>query len=149
MPPGREKQEKPQSSKRTIVKLKKFLVNLAETCSVTRSCKMAKLSRRWAYQLRADDQEFAEKWDKALDIGFDKLEEEAIRRAYKGYDKPVFQGGIQVGVVREYSDTLMCLLLKGRKRKVYGDKSEISGPNGGPIKIRQLTDFYAASEEQK
>jgi hypothetical protein len=33
-------------------------------------------------------------------------------------DRPVFQGGVCVGMVREYSDTLMPMLLSGR-RAVY------------------------------
>jgi len=43
----------------------------------------------------------------ALDIGADSLEDEAVRRARDGYDKPVYQQGQCVGHVREYSDTLM------------------------------------------
>lgn len=117
-------------------------MHLEQTANVSRSCELSKMKRRHAYELKAEDSAFSDAWERALDIGFDKLEEEAIRRAYEGYEKPVFQGGRLVGTIREYSDTLMCLLLKGRKRRVYGDKQEISGPNGGPIHVRTLGDFY-------
>lgn len=57
----------------------------------------------------------------ALDIGADSLEDEAVRRARDGYDKPVYQQGQCVGQVRKYSDTLMVFLLKGARPKKYRD----------------------------
>jgi hypothetical protein len=48
-----------------------------------------------------------------------RLEDEAVRRAYEGVERPVFQGGKQVGVVREYSDTLLIFLLKALRPEKY------------------------------
>ena len=127
----------------------KFLEKLAETCNVSKSCELSGLARQTAYEWKADDPDFAAAWEKALSIGADKLEEEAIRRAYEGYDKPVYQSGQLVGIVREYSDTLMCLLLKGRKRAVFGDKvqQELSGPEGGPIQAAVTVEFVKPKTE--
>jgi hypothetical protein len=50
------------------------------------------------------------------------LEDEAKRRACNGVLKPVFQGGKKVGVVREYSDTLLIFLLKCWHPARYGDR---------------------------
>jgi hypothetical protein len=73
------------------------------------------------YVWRQEDEEFAARWKMALDIGADSLEDEAVRRARDGYDKPVYQGGQMVGTVREYSDTLMVFLLKGARPRKYRD----------------------------
>lgn len=125
----------------------KFLEHLAETCNVSKSCEFSGLARQTAYEWKQADPEFSADWEKALTIGADKLEEEAIRRAYEGYDSPVYQGGKLVGIVREYSDTLMCLLLKGRKRTVFGDKTEVSGPGGAPIQAQITVEFVKPKQE--
>jgi hypothetical protein len=52
----------------------------------------------------------------------DLLEDEAFRRAHQGIDKPVFQGKELVGVIREYSDTLLIFLLKGCRPDKYRDR---------------------------
>jgi hypothetical protein len=65
-------------------------------------------------------------WDDALDYGTDRLEDEAFRRAHDGCEKPLVSAGKIVrddeGIglkFREYSDTLMCLLLKSRRPEKY------------------------------
>lgn len=37
--------------------------------------------------------------------------------------------------IRKYSDTCLLFQLKGLRRRVYGDKTEISGVDGGPIQM--------------
>src|SRR5271155_5157904 len=64
-------------------------------------------------------------WAEAVEAGVDLLEQEALRRAREGVDRPAFQGGVCVGMVREYSDTLMAMLLSGRRavyRRNYRDE---------------------------
>ncbi len=39
------------------------------------------------------DEEFAQRWKDAIEEGADRLEEEAIRRAVQGVDRPVFYQG--------------------------------------------------------
>ena len=41
-----------------------------------------------------------------------QLELEARRRAFEGFDKPVFHAGEQCGLIRQYSDVLLMFLLK-------------------------------------
>lgn len=41
--------------------------------------------------------------------------------------------------VRKYSDALLMFQLKGLRRRVYGDKQEITGENGGPIMMDATT----------
>ncbi len=35
--------------------------------------------------------------------------------------------------VRKHSDTMLALVLKGRRKKVYADRTELTGPEGGPV----------------
>jgi hypothetical protein len=63
----------------------------------------------------------------------DKLESEARRRAIEGVEEPVYQGGQLVGTRMVYSDSLLALLLKGRRKKVFAERVETTGADGGPV----------------
>lgn len=112
-----------------------ILEALAATARLDDICYQLNIGRQTLYRYRDRDPEFKKLWDEAIEAGNDALEDEAVRRAKDGTLKPVYQGGILVGHVREYSDSLMQFLLKGRRREKFGDKSSVehSGPNGGPI----------------
>ncbi len=103
-----------------------FFARLAEFANVSKACVAANLSRDHVYDVRRANKEFARRWDEAFDIGYDAMEEEAQRRAYEGVDKPIYKNGFLVDVVKETSDSLMMFLLKGRRRRVFGDKQEIN-----------------------
>lgn len=92
-----------------------FLEALAEGFSVSAAAGRAGFSRATVYQRRKDNAVFAEAWDNAYEMGSDVLEDEARRRAIEGTDRPVYQGGALVGLVREYSDRLLELMLKARR----------------------------------
>lgn len=115
-----------------------FIAALRDGRSVTAACIDAGIGRTSAYQWREDDPEFAKAWDEAVEEGTDLLEDEAQRRGRDGTQKPVYQGGKKVGVVREYSDTLLIFLLKARRRGKFGDKIEATGANGGPLVMTWL-----------
>jgi hypothetical protein len=40
--------------------------------------------------------------------------------------------------VRKHSDALLALVLKGRRKKVYADRTELTGADGGPVKQQQI-----------
>jgi hypothetical protein len=84
------------------------------------------------YQLRREDKEFAAEWDRALELAVGMFEDEAARRAVHGIDKPVFYQGEQCGVIREYSDTLLTVLLKAHKPDMYRERisTEFTGDVG-------------------
>lgn len=115
-----------------------FLDTLADTANVSRACKAAGVPRRTAYNWRRDDKEFAAQWDEMQELGNEALEDEAVRRGHEGYDKPVYQGGVQVGTVREYSDTLLIFMLKGRRPEKFKDRQEFSGRLGGDVVVKVL-----------
>jgi hypothetical protein len=41
--------------------------------------------------------------------------------------------------VRKHSDTLMALILKGRRKKVYADRTELTGADGAPMQVDETT----------
>lgn len=116
----------------------KFLTSLAKKGNVTIAAKSARIARRTAYARREVDEEFRKAWADAIDEAADLLEEEARRRAQDGTLKPIYQGGEQVGTVREYSDTLLIFLLKGARPEKYKERRELTGPDDGPITLKIL-----------
>lgn len=99
-----------------------FLKTLHETGIISHACRVVKVNRTTVYEHRNLFPEFGQAWDAVVEEAMDKAEREMYRRAVEGFDKPVYQGGAHVGTIREYSDTLLCFMLKGRRREVYGDK---------------------------
>lgn len=100
----------------------KFLDLLAEGMTVKDAAKHIGVNPKTAYRWREADKDFAEKWASAYEIGTDSLEAEAQRRAVEGVERPVWYQGVQVGTVREYSDTLLMFLLKARNPARYCDR---------------------------
>lgn len=95
--------------------------------NVSRACQAIDVARLTAYRWREEDPDFAADWDKAKAAGLDALEDEAIRRAFEGIDKPIVHQGFITDTVKEYSDTLAIFLLKGGKPEKYKDRVEHSG----------------------
>lgn len=112
-----------------------FFAALAETANVSRACRAIEVSRQCAYDRREAEPGFGRRWDAALRLGVEALEDEATRRGFEGVDKPVYQGGERVGTIREYSDTLAIFLLKAHKPEKYRERYDVehAGRNGGPI----------------
>lgn len=103
------------------------------------------ITRSTFFQWKREDLEFAKRAEDAAEAGIDLLEQEAIRRARDGVDKPVFQGGERVGVIREYSDSLMGLVLRGRRRDVFNtERHEVTGKDGEPIEHNVNITFRSA-----
>jgi len=103
----------------------KFLKALCEFGNVTLAAKTAGLHRQNLYKLRSEDPDFAQAWAEAAEIGVAALEDEARRRAFEGWDEPVWHQGQQCGVVRKYSDTLLIFLLKGGMPEKYRENQRI------------------------
>lgn len=108
-------------------------MQLSETCSVKKACARARIGRRTAYDWRNKNPDFAKRWDAALDVGITVLEDEVVRRGYEGVLKPVYQQGVRVGTIREYSDTLLIFHLKAHRPKKYRDNIKIDANVTGGI----------------
>ncbi len=118
---------------------KRFLSRLGNTGNITVACEYAGVGRRTVYDRRDNDSGFAADMKDALEKAVELLEMEARRRACEGVNKPVIYKGEQMGewrdgdgkivpfdapnakfhplYVKEYSDTLMIVLLKAHDPK--------------------------------
>lgn len=143
-----------------------FLDALRELPVIAHACKAVGVNRSTAWRARQADEQFASDWDEALEDGIDKAEQEAFRRGVVGFEEPVIDKGRlayryerfvdEAGVegfrpvlddmgqpvpltVRKHSDALLALYLKGRRKTVYSDRTELTGANGGALKINDET----------
>jgi hypothetical protein len=138
--PSQERTGGVNNSRPTKAQYEKFFKVLGECANVSRACEQACISRDHVYDVKRADKEFSKRWDDAYEQGFYKFEEEAARRAFEGYEKPVYRNGVVVDYVKEYSDTLVNLMLKGRMRKIYGDRQEIKIDRSGDAPYAKLSD---------
>lgn len=116
-----------------------FLAALREVPVVAYAADKAGVDRSTAYKARDGDEEFAAAWEDAMEAGVDRAEQEAFRRATDGFDRPVWHQGQLVGYERVHSDSLLSLILKGRRKKVYADRTELAGVPGQPIEIDETS----------
>lgn len=84
---------------------------------------------------RETDTEFDELWTEADEDFADKLEQEAIRRAYEGVERSKvlgFKDDYEIVTEQHYSDTLLLRLLEARNPAKFTNRSktEISNPDG-------------------
>ena len=115
-----------------------FLAALAECGILSQAAEAAGVDRATVWRRRQDDAEFSAACDQAIDMAADKLEAEARRRALEGVEEPVYQAGQLIGTKTVYSDSLLALLLKGRRKRVFAERVETTGADGGPVKSQVL-----------
>jgi hypothetical protein len=125
-------------------RLAEFLRLLGETASVSTACERTGLRRSTVYQLRSADPGFAERWQEALDLGVEQLEDNAMKRAIVGVERPVWRGGEQVGTVTHYDNRLLQFLLKAHRPEVY-DRARGEGAAALPF---DLVKRLAAAEKR-
>lgn len=137
---------------RTLLTKAKFLGDFRLCGNVLRSAAAAGIDRRTVYGWLGDDAKFKALHDEALQDALDRLEEEARRRAIDGWMEPVVSGGTLVTHVRKYSDTLLIVLLKGKRPDTFRERHEITGKNGAalltPEAAAKLTDDELKAELQ-
>lgn len=114
-----------------------FLEELSESGNISQSAKAARISRPTVYERRANDAAFKKQMDKAEELGLDALEDEMIRRGFKGSMRPVYQGGKKVGSIKEFDTVAAIFMLKAKRPEKFKDRvsNEFSGPNGKPIEV--------------
>jgi len=138
-----------------------FLAALRELPVIGHACKAVGIDRSTAWRNQQSDEAFAAAWNDAMEEGIDRAEQEAFRRGVVGFEEPVIDKGrlaYQVEriidpktheevyrpvldakgqpvplTVRKHSDALLALYLKGRRKKVYADRTELTGADGGPV----------------
>lgn len=106
--------------------MERYLRTLTETGTLTHSARAAKISPMTVYAWREHDTAFLVAEQQAKDAFADNLEKEAVRRAWHGTLKPVYQAGIRVGYIRQHSDTLLIFMLKAVRPDKYRERVDVS-----------------------
>jgi hypothetical protein len=131
MPGGKRATGRPAGRHASLepVELQKarYLAGFSVDCTLTAGCKAAGVNNSTVYQWREMDDAFLLREQELRSELADRLEGEAIRRAYSGWDRPIFQRGELVGVERVYSDSLLKLMLCALKPEKYRENVNVSG----------------------
>lgn len=117
----------------------RFIELFMQTGHIGKTCQILGMVPRTLHHWKSKDPEFAAEFEMAERVALMLLEDAAVERAMYGIEKPVYQGGKLAGYVREYSDTLLIVLLKARAPHKYKERfsGELTGPDGKPL----LNDF--------
>lgn len=116
-----------------------------EVGTLAEACRRAKVGYHRAYTWKCTDSEWAEKLRTLQEAVADRVEGAILERAVDGIEEYVVSGGLPVPDPekpgkflkrRIYSDKLAEFYLRGRRRDVFGEKKEISGPDGGPVGVQ-------------
>jgi len=113
---------------------------------------------KWLNEPRTDGKEgpndFRLACDMAENAGTDVMEQEAIRRAIHGVQKPVFYKGKQLCSIREYSDTLLIFLLNGRRPEKFKYNVDHKHKHEGKVdhnhvhEVKEAIDFDAIKDKR-
>ena len=130
----------------------KFIDTLRVLGNVWVAAQQASVARTNVYDEYNRDPEFAKKWDAAEQESADRLEAEAWRRAHDGIDKPIYWQGERVDTVKEYSDTLLVLLLRARRPAKFRENYSVAvgNPDGSALVIdnrQQAINLFTSSPE--
>lgn len=101
-----------------------FLTAFGIVASISKAAEMAGIDRSNHYDWMREDPEYPKAFETAQQQAAASLEDEAVRRAYHGIDKPVTIAGNRE-VITEYSDTLLIFLMKGAMPTKYRENWNI------------------------
>lgn len=123
-------------------KVAKFFRELSRSGSVTLASERSGIRRYTLYRMRSNDEKFAKRWDRHLSLGIDRLQDDALRRAVDGVERPVWRGGKKVGTVQQYDNRLLQFLLRAHRPEIYAEKKQ----GGVPPLPFDLAERLAASQ---
>jgi hypothetical protein len=105
-----------------------FIEALADTGSVSTACRMVNMASEGAYALRRQPgaEAFRRAWEAALDMGVQRLKDEAFERAMNGQLVPVFVGGKLLGYRRKKNDRLLMFCLRHYGQDAQGKRVTIN-----------------------
>jgi hypothetical protein len=109
--------------KRSPERDERFFTAIENGHGIAAAAAAADYNRRTVYRWKKDDPDFDERWETALEMASDLLEEEAERRGRIGWTEPVFYQGEQVGTKHKYSDALLLARLKAVRPKLYNSEA--------------------------
>ena len=118
---------------RTVLAKVAFLREFAMCGIILHAAQAAGVKRQTVQDWRRNDPAFVDLMTNAHEDAMDLLEEEARRRGYDGVLEPVYQGGKEVGTIRRYSDHLLMMFLKGKRRGDFSERVEQTGAGGATL----------------
>lgn len=122
----------------------KWLNEFVQCGSITDTCKKRGISRQTYYDWMKNDAVFARVFkEEVRPMVVSLLEDEAYRRAVKGINKGVYYRGEKVAVEKEYSDSLLALLLRANAPDKYKQVVDSTVKNDITIKNTALADALA------
>ena len=99
--------------------MKRFFDLLSDGGMVTEACKTMGWNVDRIFNRSARDKEFRVLYKRARRIGVTHLEDEAVRRAYRGVKTPKNMGKHGIVEVTEYSDSLLKFVLQASRPSKY------------------------------
>ena len=129
-------------------KQRAFLLAYRTQGTIRAASELANVSRNSHAVWLREDPTYATRFQAAEDDARDAIDEEIKRRAMTGVDRPVFQGGKQVGTIREYSDVLLIFLAKGANPEKYRERTEQrqTGETVIRVEVSEKEDWYGRTE---
>ena len=103
-----------------------FLAALKTNGNITVSASQAKLNRNTVRYHLDHDEEFAAEVAEAIDESIDRMEEEVVRRGFRGVPKGVYYQGKKVDEELQYSDTLAIRTLEALRPEKWATRSNIN-----------------------
>jgi|SRR5215831_7350957 len=131
MPTGKRATGFPNGRKRSLGSVADqqaaYLEALGTDGTMTTGCKQGHVTFGTVLKWREHDETFVPREQQVKQEFADKLESEAYRRAYEGFERPIYQRGVLVGTERVYSDVLLKMLLTAAKPDKYRENVHVSG----------------------
>lgn len=124
----------------------KFFFELGRTGQRLAACRLVGIHPR-SIANRMADEEFAERYEEALQVHRDQIEDEIYRRAIVGVDEPVFFKGEATDVKRVYSDQLLLEYARAHIPK-YRPRSEQLNVNAN-LDLGRAADIKQLSPDQR
>jgi hypothetical protein len=110
----------------------------AETGRFYYSAFKAERTAKAVYFWLEKDPEFKVEFEDCKKQYIEKLEKEADRRAVEGVTSTRYTKSGEPYEYTEYSDTLMIFRLKALDPNKYRERHELTGPDGGPVLIKEV-----------
>lgn len=126
---------KKPDNRSTHERMRALLLEYALTADIKKAAKRAGIARSVHYKWLKKPM-YAKAFHATRQQAGEALEAIAVERASVGWEEDVFYQGAKCGTVTRYDSGLMQLLLKGFLPEKYGNKTEISGPQGAPVQAR-------------
>ncbi|NVE93853.1 hypothetical protein [Altererythrobacter lutimaris] len=116
----------------TAARQRAFIEALADTGSVKAAARAVDMSAEGAYHLRRQPGAgpFRAAWQKALDLGVQRIEDVAMDRALNGVDEPLYSYGKLIGTRKRFNDRLLMFMLRNRAPERFArGQSDLKGLN--------------------